>query len=201
MYLVHKNASSHKCCIFAQQVKHKNMDKTREEIETLKANWLEDPVWDLEDTEGFEAHEAELKAFAKEWTDKWDNAAKNRRIKGAEKLNLTLEQFDKYKKHHEAFQREASSAKRGLLHYFSLAIKRLDSDCCVEIYQIIDDIIEAVSHKLAVDEVTNESAQNKKISGLSLRIEALEETVNVLITQLNLCNPPKPLGQKDHNED
>ncbi len=37
--------------------------RTREEIETLKADWLQDDCWDLEDTEGFEAHRAELMAF------------------------------------------------------------------------------------------------------------------------------------------
>lgn len=30
--------------------------KTRKDIEVLKANWLRDPCWDVEGTEGFEAH-------------------------------------------------------------------------------------------------------------------------------------------------
>lgn len=37
--------------------------KSRAEIEALKENWLSDPCWDIEDTEGFEAHYGELYAF------------------------------------------------------------------------------------------------------------------------------------------
>lgn len=37
--------------------------KPRAEIEALKENWLSDPCWDIEDTEGFEAHYGELYAF------------------------------------------------------------------------------------------------------------------------------------------
>lgn len=50
------------------------MDKTREEIENLKRNWFSEPIWDLENTEGFEAHKEELLAYAisceKEWEKK-----------------------------------------------------------------------------------------------------------------------------------
>lgn len=37
--------------------------KTADELEALKSNWLKDPCWDLEDTDGFEAHYDELLAF------------------------------------------------------------------------------------------------------------------------------------------
>lgn len=39
------------------------VSKTRAEIEALKANWLGDPCWDIEETEGFEAHRSELYTF------------------------------------------------------------------------------------------------------------------------------------------
>jgi hypothetical protein len=37
--------------------------RTREEIDDLKRGWKEDPCWDIEHTEGFEAHVAELRTF------------------------------------------------------------------------------------------------------------------------------------------
>jgi hypothetical protein len=37
--------------------------KTRAEVDELKAQWLADPVWDLEETPGFEAHRQELLAW------------------------------------------------------------------------------------------------------------------------------------------
>lgn len=37
--------------------------KTDAEVQSLKENWKADPCWDIEDTEGFEAHRDELIAF------------------------------------------------------------------------------------------------------------------------------------------
>ncbi|WP_368507830.1 hypothetical protein [Bradyrhizobium lupini] len=45
-------------------------EKTRDEIEHLKRNWLDDPHWDVEHTEGFEDHRDELKAFHDGITEK-----------------------------------------------------------------------------------------------------------------------------------
>lgn len=39
---------------------------TQDEIENLKANWLADPCWDIENTEGFEEHHDELLKFREE---------------------------------------------------------------------------------------------------------------------------------------
>lgn len=46
--------------------------KTEAEIEHLKANWREDPCWEIEDTEGFEDHFDELLAYRAECEEKWD---------------------------------------------------------------------------------------------------------------------------------
>lgn len=45
--------------------------KTSEEIEQLKASWLGDPCWDIEDTEGFEDHREELVQFCEEQEKLW----------------------------------------------------------------------------------------------------------------------------------
>ncbi len=37
--------------------------RTPAEIAELKQHWLQDPCWDIEDTEGFEAHRDELLNF------------------------------------------------------------------------------------------------------------------------------------------
>ena len=42
---------------------------TQDEIEKLKANWLQDPCWDIED--GFGEHREELLMFRKETEVKW----------------------------------------------------------------------------------------------------------------------------------
>jgi len=40
--------------------------KTREEVEALKNEWLQDPCWDIDDTEGFEDYRDELAAYQAE---------------------------------------------------------------------------------------------------------------------------------------
>jgi len=39
--------------------------KTQTELQKLKSNWLNDPCWDIETTEGFEEHWDELFKFRK----------------------------------------------------------------------------------------------------------------------------------------
>ncbi len=41
--------------------------KTRAEVETLKQQWLKDPCWDLDTTEGFEEYKEELAQFQAEF--------------------------------------------------------------------------------------------------------------------------------------
>jgi hypothetical protein len=45
--------------------------KTREEIEFLKSNWMNDPCWDIENTEGFEEYSNELLKFRMMMETKW----------------------------------------------------------------------------------------------------------------------------------
>lgn len=43
--------------------------RTKEQIETLKANWLRDPCFDIESVPGFEEHREELRAWRRELED------------------------------------------------------------------------------------------------------------------------------------
>lgn len=45
--------------------------KTPSEIADLKRQWLRDPCWVIETTEGFEEHWEELTAFAREQAGRW----------------------------------------------------------------------------------------------------------------------------------
>jgi hypothetical protein len=46
--------------------------RTLEEIETLKASWLSDGCWDIEETEGFEYHYQELRQWREAHNAEWD---------------------------------------------------------------------------------------------------------------------------------
>ena len=46
--------------------------KTQEEINELKRQWEQDPVWDIEDTEGFEDYASDLLAYRKQKEIEWE---------------------------------------------------------------------------------------------------------------------------------
>ncbi len=43
------------------------MSKTKEEVDKLKKDWMNDPCWGIEGTEGFEEYREELIAFSNEY--------------------------------------------------------------------------------------------------------------------------------------
>jgi hypothetical protein len=45
--------------------------QTPEALHSLKLNWAADACWDIEDTEGFEAHHDELLAYSEEMKATW----------------------------------------------------------------------------------------------------------------------------------
>lgn len=57
------------------------MKKTNEELEALKKSWMGDPCWDIEETPGFQEHQAELLEFRKETEAKWEAERQERRNK------------------------------------------------------------------------------------------------------------------------
>lgn len=58
--------------------------RSKEDIEALKKNWEDDNCWDIWNTEGFEAHIDELKAYQQEMEALW---AKQRKTQYEKKLN------------------------------------------------------------------------------------------------------------------
>lgn len=73
------------------------MAKTRDEIDRLKRQWLGDPTWDIEATEGFEDHRDELAAYAEAQREKWKNDRVRRLLDLADRLgcpgNLRLANY------------------------------------------------------------------------------------------------------------
>jgi hypothetical protein len=65
--------------------------KTEKELDDLKANWRHDPCWDIDETEGFEAHTEELKAYKAEMTQQWDNERKQIIKDKARRLKCSVE--------------------------------------------------------------------------------------------------------------
>jgi hypothetical protein len=66
-------------------------DPERYKIEQLKADWLNGPCWDIEDTEGFETYYIELKAFRLGVEYKTRRHEKEMAENKAKELNCSLE--------------------------------------------------------------------------------------------------------------
>lgn len=62
--------------------------KSRQEVESLKANWLSDPCWDIEQTEGFEEYCDELKEYRLDMEAKWKAQEYNRLFNRARDLGI-----------------------------------------------------------------------------------------------------------------
>ncbi len=67
--------------------------KPQQDIQELKAQWLYDPCWDIEETEGFEDHRDELKAFAEEKEAEWARQAEEREARRQAKLEEFAEEI------------------------------------------------------------------------------------------------------------
>lgn len=71
-----------------------------EEVADLKAQWSDDPCWDLEDTEGFEAHREELAAYSAAMHRQWHKEERYRigerakRLMCSEKLVEYIERLE-----------------------------------------------------------------------------------------------------------
>lgn len=66
------------------------MPKSFYEVKTLKENWKSDPIWDIEDTEGFEDHKQELLAFRLEMEASWIKQKEERLQKRAAELECSV---------------------------------------------------------------------------------------------------------------
>lgn len=64
---------------------------TELEIYELKCEWMDDPHWDLEETEGFEDHYEELLAFRKQCEAFWAQAAQVGVFTKMRELNCSYE--------------------------------------------------------------------------------------------------------------
>ena len=69
-------------------VGERSLTLSKEKIQGLKDAWVNDPCWDIEDSEGFEDHREELIVFRKEQEKIWDMESNQRLQAKAEKLGV-----------------------------------------------------------------------------------------------------------------
>lgn len=62
--------------------------KTQEEVAELKRQWLADPCWDIENTEGFESHQEGLLAFRQVQEATWAQDREKRLLATAGRLGV-----------------------------------------------------------------------------------------------------------------
>jgi len=62
--------------------------KSREEVDKLKSDWLGDPCWDIEQTEGFSEYYEELFFFRRDAEHRWKYEREKNVRAFAERLGL-----------------------------------------------------------------------------------------------------------------
>jgi hypothetical protein len=119
--------------------------KSKQEIELLKSQWLEDPIWDIEDTLGFEEHREELQAFQKEQNQRWE----------AQRAALQPDPIHGFINHiRQNAKHEQEQAAKLLCHYFSQSIQRFDADSIGEINDIVQHIVQAAVLQIKAELLT-----------------------------------------------
>jgi len=63
-------------------------ERTREEINDLKAHWISDPCWDIDEAKGFEAHWEELKFFKMSMERRWKKKYHEKLLQKAAELGV-----------------------------------------------------------------------------------------------------------------
>lgn len=124
--------------------------KTPEEIEALKKSWVNDPCWDIEDSEGFEAHKEELLAFRKEEEARWQARRHENLLAIAHRIGhpgdiKVAEQYESFK---EAARSNTNKAADTLIYYLRMAIPNFDqngNDHSIEIRDAVEDIVSAAA--------------------------------------------------------
>jgi len=64
---------------------------TRDDVEELKLQWKSDPIWDIEDTDGFEAYYDELLAYRLEYEAECERQRHEKIRAKSEELNCSFE--------------------------------------------------------------------------------------------------------------
>lgn len=73
--------------------------KTEDELRALKANWQQDPIWNIEDTEGFEDYYDELYFFREQCEERWAAVAEKRRIRSSQyNVDQAIQMIEYYNK-------------------------------------------------------------------------------------------------------
>lgn len=125
--------------------------RTQEEIQNLKYGWKKDPCWDIEHTEGFEAHEEELKLFSDECKKEWDKARVSRQKETAKAWGIPFEKYQDAALAIGKAKAEKDNAKNLMVHYLSALPLNIDSDCRAEMREMVDSIVEAAVAQVKFD--------------------------------------------------
>lgn len=93
------------------------MPKSFDEVKALKENWRGDPIWDIENTEGFEDRWLELKCFRLTMESNWTNQNEERLQKRAAELECSIKLVEYIEILEYRFQVEADRLDRLELAY------------------------------------------------------------------------------------
>jgi hypothetical protein len=117
--------------------------KTRDEVEDLKRQWLQDPIWDLEDSgEGFEAYHDELLAFRLEKEAEWERLIEERLRADAEAWGVDVATASEIQALTAQAHERRAYAKRTLVFHIDPRLN-MRCDAIAEVEAALDAIVEA----------------------------------------------------------
>jgi hypothetical protein len=108
---------------------------TREDVERLKQNWLKDPCWDIEDTEGFENFRDELFEYRKAEEDRWAEKCYREAQTKAANLGVSIETIIQIERLENTVSASTRRASKMLCHALNIEIEEAEG--------LVDDLVAA----------------------------------------------------------
>lgn len=136
------------------------MAKTRDEIEALKEGWKRDPIWDIEDTEGFEQHREELLAWRRDWEDEVNKRvaanAKKRIEQMKKETGITDSMTAMYLRTFAELQINIQNARRGDISEAMVSLAEASASATLllaaQVKRVADELQNANDYRDAEDE-------------------------------------------------
>lgn len=116
--------------------------RTPEEIADLKKSWKSDPCWDIEDTEGFEAHRDELRLYHEEQVREWERLDLLKLELEAKRQGITIDQAREVRTQERLAENRKENAAR-YFRNFMHNVNGLFDDFDAEAIAMIQDIVDA----------------------------------------------------------
>lgn len=141
---------------------------TREDVERLKENWLYDPIWDIEETEGFESFHDELLAFRIEVKASRELKREKELDLKARKMGVSVETARKIQRLEYTVSAATQRAMRGFAN-----VTLMDED---DAEHLINEIVKVAIASIKIEQMKETAISPTPLGLINIALECLHNS-------------------------